>query len=239
MDNIHIDILSDLVKLETITPHGRPAINYCSQFLKTIGFQCFDLDFNGIANLYARFGNMEKNLCFAGHVDIVPPGGDWKMPPFVLTKKNGHLYGRGTNDMKGPLAACLAAVRDFCACNSHSISLSVLLTSDEEIMGENGTNRIVSFLLDNNEKLDGCILCESCCPHDVSGSYIKIGCRGSLNVDFLSRGAQCHIINGKICGNHLQKFLFFLNALLNEKLDSGTEKFPPSSMEITSIDVGN
>jgi succinyl-diaminopimelate desuccinylase len=120
-----------------------------------------------------------------------------------------------------------------------SPSLSVILTSDEELMGDNGTKKVIDFLMKKNEKIDGCVLCESCCPNDVSGSYIKIGCRGSLNVNLSSHGTQCHVVNGKISGNHLQKFISFLNSLLDEKLDMGSEKFPPSTMEITSIDVGN
>jgi succinyl-diaminopimelate desuccinylase len=239
LDDLHIDILRDLIGFETVTPNGQIAIDYVSNFLRNLGFRCFELNFNGIANLYARFGNTGRNLCFAGHVDVVPPGNHWTFPPFELTREAGKLYGRGANDMKGPLAACLAAVRDFVRNLDHPMSLSIMLTSDEELMGENGTKKIIDFLMEKNEKIDGCILCESCCPNDASGNYIKVGCRGSLNVEFLSHGTQCHVVNGKIFGNHLQRFISFLNSFLNENLDAGTEKFAPSSIEITSVDVGN
>jgi succinyl-diaminopimelate desuccinylase len=188
--------------------------------------------------LYARFGVFKKNLCFAGHVDVVPPGDGWAVPPFCLTEKNGNFYGRGANDMKGPLAACLAAISDFVN-ERPNISLSLMLTSDEEVMGGNGTKKLVTELLPQGEEITGCILCESCSPHITSGSYIKIGCRGSLNVDFVSQGAQVHVVNGKILGNHIQRFISFLHEFLNIQLDSGSSEFPASSMEITSIDVAN
>jgi succinyl-diaminopimelate desuccinylase len=115
----------------------------------------------------------------------------------------------------------------------------MILTSDEEIMGGNGTNKVIDFLKAKNEKITGCILCESCSPGDKSGNYIKIGCRGSLNVDLISYGAQCHVVNGSAFGNHIHKFISDLHELLHKTLDTGDDIFPPSSIEITSIDTGN
>jgi succinyl-diaminopimelate desuccinylase len=117
-------------------------------------------------------------------------------------------------------------------------SISVLLTSDEEIMGLNGTKRVVEYLRSINEKITSCVLCESCSPGD-SGEYIKIGCRGSLNVDLTSRGRQSHVASGGVFGNHIREFLGFLNEFLNKAIDQGNENFAPSGVEITSIDVGN
>jgi succinyl-diaminopimelate desuccinylase len=238
VDPLHIKLLSDLVGLKTITPRGEEAINYCSEFLKSLGFSCKKLNFGDVSNLYAKYGNFDKNFCFAGHIDVVPPLDNWDTDPFVLTEQNGKLYGRGTNDMKGPLSSCLAALRDFVKSEPPNFSISVILTSDEEIMGTNGTKKVVEFLKDSNEKINGCVLCESC-SSEKSGEYIKIGCRGSLNVDFVSNGYQCHVTQSKIQGNHLHSFMKFLNDFINLELDKGNDNFAPSDIELTSVDVGN
>ena len=238
MDNLHLEILKNLVKCKSVTPHDDGAIDCCSKYLEVLGFVCEKMQFGDVKNLYAKLGNFEKNLCFAGHVDVVPPLGAWEADPFELTEKSVNLYGRGVNDMKGPLASCLAAIHDFVKSALPGISISVLLTSDEEIMGDKGTAKVVEFLKSRNEKITGCILCESCSP-DLSGEYIKIGCRGSLNVDFVSNGKQCHVVNAKKYNNHLHDFIYFLNHLASIELDQGNEKFAPSDLEITSIDVAN
>ena len=233
-----LKLLSDLVSFKTITPNGEDAIDYCSAFLERLGFNCQKLVFGEVSNLYAKFGNSDKNICFAGHIDVVPPQGGWDSDPFVLTERNGRLYGRGTNDMKGPLSAGLLAIADFLNSTNPDFSISVLLTCDEEIMGDNGTTKVVDFLQSHSEKIKGCVLCESCSP-GRSGEYIKIGCRGSLNIDFRSVGDQCHVVNGKKFGNHLHEFVEFLSRFSKTALDSGNSKFSPSDIEMTSIDIGN
>ena len=238
MNNLHIKLLSNLVAFKTVTPYGEDAIDYCSDFLKNLGFECQKLNFGNVSNLYAKFGNFDKNLCFAGHIDIVPPLDGWNSDPFKLTESNGMLYGRGTNDMKGPLSAAFAAISDFINSEIPKFSLSVILTSDEEIMGDNGTKKVIEFLQKKSEKIDGCVLCESCSPKE-SGEYIKIGCRGSLNIDFKSTGAQCHVVSGKVFGNHLHDFAEFLSKFSKTKLDDGNSNFSPSDIEMTSIDVEN
>lgn len=235
---MYLKLLADLVSFVTVTPNGREAIDYCANFLEKVGFRCYKLDFGEVSNLYAKYGNFEKNLCFAGHVDVVPPMDGWDTNPFILTNRNGKLYGRGINDMKGPLACALSSIATFLGSNNPNFSISVLLTSDEEIMSEDGTAKVVEWLENRNEAITGCILCESCSPKN-SGEYIKIGCRGSLNIDFTSTGTQCHVVNGKKCGNHLHKFVAFLSQFSNISLDAGNENFSPSDIEMTSVDVGN
>jgi succinyl-diaminopimelate desuccinylase len=238
VDNLHLELLRDLVSFRTITPAGRDAIEYCSEFLRGLGFQCLELQYGEVSNLYARLGASPRNICFAGHVDVVPPHGIWATDPFVLHEVRGALYGRGVNDMKGPLSSALAAISDFVGSPASDISISVLLTSDEEIMGDDGSKRVVEFLRESGERITGAILCESCSP-GPAGEYIKIGCRGSLNVDITSRGMQCHVVNGGALGNHIHSFIGVLMGLSRLQLDDGTEDFTRSDLEVTSIDVGN
>ncbi|MDR1488565.1 MAG: succinyl-diaminopimelate desuccinylase [Holosporales bacterium] len=234
-----IKILDDLIKFRSISPNDDGAIEYCKSFLENLGFLCQALSFYGVNNLYAKFGNNDKNLCFAGHVDVVSPLSEWNTNPFELNIVNGIAYGRGVNDMKGPLSSCLAAIRDIITEGllPNDVSLSVLLTSDEEIMGDFGTKSVISYLKKINEKITGCVLCESC-SEEKSGEYIKIGCRGSLNIDIISSGTQCHVANSSLIGNHIHKFIEKLAYFCGTPLDSGSQNFSPSSIQLTSIDSG-
>jgi succinyl-diaminopimelate desuccinylase len=238
MSDFLIKILKDLVSFKSITPNDDGAIDYCSEFLSNLGFSCTKLRFENVSNLYAKLRDFKKNLCFAGHLDVVPPLEGWSFSPFALTSANGRLYGRGTNDMKGPLSACFAAVSDFLQNNNPEFSISFILTSDEEVMGDNGTKRVIEFLKEKRESITGCVLCESCSP-GCSGEYIKIGCKGSLNIDLHSSGNQCHVVNSKGLGNHIHKFIELLHFFSTYKFDDGSENFSPTNLEVTSIDVGN
>jgi succinyl-diaminopimelate desuccinylase len=240
MINQTLDILGRLVSFKSISPHDDGTIQFCKIFLERLGFTCDVLIFSGVNNLYAKLGDSSKNLCFAGHVDVVPPLDGWSSDPFELTIKNRRAFGRGTNDMKGPLASCFSAIRYVIENDllNSDISISVMLTSDEEIMGDYGTKSVVNFLKERGEKITGCVLCESCSPYG-SGEYIKIGCRGSLNVDIESKGTQCHVANANLVGNHIHSFIKMLDSLCNNKLDDGNERFVPSSVQLTSIQTPN
>lgn len=237
LDKKMLNILANLVQCKSITPYDDGAIRFCADFLSQLGFSSKILTFNNVRSLYARLGSEGRNLCFAGHIDVVPPLDGWSSDPFKLSVRNGKAYGRGTNDMKGPLSACLSAVSDYIRANSDTASASVsfLLTSDEEKMGEYGTKSVVRFLKENNEQIDLCVLCESCSPYGA-GDYIKIGCRGSLNADIRSQGEQCHVANALTVGNHIHNFVNILNDLCHQPLDNGSDNFEPSSLQITSLD---
>ena len=225
---MYIKILEDLIKCKSVTPNSDGAIEYCHKLLKSWGFESNIYKYGEISNLYAKYENGNKNICIAGHVDVVPPIGNWKYNPWELTESNGKLYGRGTNDMKGPLSVALAAIYYYIN-NNPKISISVMLTSDEEIMTDNGMKSLVNELIKSNEKIDYCILCESC-SEGISGEYIKVGCKGSLNIDLVSHGEQCHVA---IANNHVNKFISLLNNIVNSDLDDST------IINITSIDIGN
>ena len=234
---MYIDILKKLVSFKSVTPNSDGAIEYCYKLLTSWGFDAHIYNYGPVSNLYAKYTIGNKNICMAGHVDVVPAIGSllltasehaWQYNPWELTENNGKLYGRGTNDMKGPLSAALAAIYYYINNNPKS-SISVMLTSDEEIMTDNGMKSLVKELIKNNEKIDYCILCESC-SKGSSGEYIKIGCRGSLNIDLISHGEQCHVASGN---NHINKFMSLLNNLVNNDLNNSTV------INITSIDVGN
>lgn len=235
-------ILKDLIGFKSLTPNDDGAISYCSKFLENIGFDCKILEFCGVKNLYAKYGKFKKNICFAGHIDVVPPLNEskWNSNPFEAHIKDNKIFGRGANDMKGPLASCLYSIKEFINNNKNNInfSISVMLTSDEEIMGDYGTKSIINYLSEKNEDISLCVLCESC-SNQNSGEYIKIGCRGSLNVNIKSIGTQCHVVSAPNLGNHIHNLICYLNNITTNPLDNGNDIFPPSSLQITSIDIGN
>lgn len=231
---MYLDILKNLINCKSVTPNSHGAIEYCNELLTNWGFNSNIYKCGEVFNLYAKYNVNNKNICIAGHIDVVPPIGNWQYNPWELTKICNKLYGRGTNDMKGPLSVALNAIYDYINNNPKS-SISVMLTSDEEIMTCNGMKSLINELKQHSEKIDYCILCESC-SKEKAGEYIKIGCKGSLNIDLISKGTQCHIAS---CNNHVHKFISLLNNLVNNDLDNRNNEFEKSIINITSIDIGN
>ena len=178
----------DLISFPSIAPVDAGAINYISKKLQQLGFNCKILEFKdkknpAIKNLYARLGNKQPNLCYAGHTDVVPPGNinDWTVNPFKPKVKNNHLIGRGANDMKSSIACFIAAVSNFLEKNKKiNGSISLLITGDEEAQAINGTKKVVDYLIKKKEKINFCIVGGPTNPNRL-GEMIKIGRRGSLS----------------------------------------------------------
>ena len=144
-----IHLAKELIKFPSVTPTDAGVMKFLEKKLKKIGFKTKILDFKEknfqpVKNLYARLGNKGPNFCFAGHLDVVPPGNmkDWTVNPFKPSIKKGHLIGRGANDMKGSVAAFVSAVSVFLKNNkSFNGSISLLITGDEEGDAINGTKK--------------------------------------------------------------------------------------------------
>ncbi|MEQ1890548.1 MAG: succinyl-diaminopimelate desuccinylase, partial [Alphaproteobacteria bacterium] len=215
--------------------------------LARLGFACTRLPFArtgtpDVDNLYARYGHDAPNFCFAGHMDVVPPGdlAAWVSDPFEPRLQDGVLYGRGAADMKGAIAAFVAAaervIRKFGSALPGSISL--LITGDEEGPAINGTVRMLDWLRQNHQKLDHCLVGEPTSAASL-GDMIKIGRRGSVNVTLTFLGTQGHVAYPHQADNPIPRLLETLQRLLDFSLDAGNEHFQPSNLEVTSIDVGN
>ena len=191
-------------------------------------------------NLYARRGEGRPNFCFAGHTDVVPTGDRavWTRDPFAAVVEDGVLYGRGASDMKGAIAAFVAAVARFGAAGAGGGSISLLITGDEEGPAVNGTRKVLDWLAERGETLDACLVGEPTNPEEL-GEMVKIGRRGSLNGTLRVAGRQGHVAYPALADNPLPRLVALLNALLALTLDEGTDHFQPSRLELTSIDVGN
>ena len=187
---------------------------------------------------------MEKknpNLCYAGHTDVVPPGNlkDWHTNPFNPLVKNGHLIGRGANDMKSSIACFVSAVSKFLKNNPRfKGSISFLITGDEEGLAINGTKKVVEYLRKKREKINFCIVGEPTNPSKL-GEMIKIGRRGSISGKIEIFGTQGHVAYPRLSNNPINTLMLISKKLKDTKLDGGNKNFQPSNLEFTSIDVGN
>ena len=180
------------------------------------------------------------NLAFAGHTDVVPPGDKarWRFDPFSAEIADGMLWGRGACDMKGGVAASVAAALRFIARGAFAGSISFLLTGDEEGPAVNGTVKLVDWALRKGERFDHCILGEPTSVEAV-GDTIKHGRRGSLNGRITIRGRQGHAAYPHIADNPVRALAPVLTALFSPPLDSGNADFEPTNLEVVSVDVGN
>lgn len=239
------DILEKLISFKSVTPNGADAIEYIGSILTKNGFYCdiqtFGSEEERVTNLYAVLGEDSPNICFAGHVDVVPPMNEdlWKYNPFKMTIEGEKIFGRGSVDMKGAIACSLAAVIDFLKNTSERRgSISFLLTTDEEGEGKHGTKEMLEYIKDKYPKIDLCILGEPTCKKNI-GDTIKIGRRGSINFELKINGRQGHVAYPEKAINPIPMMTNIISELINLKLDSGSKFFMPSNLEITSIDTGN
>jgi succinyl-diaminopimelate desuccinylase len=234
-----------LIRCPSVTPADQGALAVLEDALGRLGFRCRRLTFEEpgtapVGNLYARLGDGEPNLAFAGHTDVVPAGdlAAWRVDPFAGVVEGGILYGRGAIDMKGAIAAFVAATARFLAEHRPAGSISLLITGDEEGPAINGTRKLLGWLKEQGERLDACVVGEPTNPTRL-GEMIKIGRRGSLTGWLTVPGVQGHAAYPERADNPIPRLLAMLAALTAEPLDGGSAYFQASELVITSIDVGN
>ncbi|WP_296819011.1 succinyl-diaminopimelate desuccinylase [Brevundimonas sp.] len=229
-----------LIRKPSVTPADEGAMDLVQAELEALGFACRRMTFEGIENLYARRGTASPNLCFAGHTDVVPTGPTeaWSSDPFAAEVSEGVIVGRGAVDMKGGIAAWIAAVSQVLANGEPKGSLSFLITGDEEGRATHGTKLVVEQLLAEGERIDACVVGEPS-SLQVLGDTIKIGRRGSLNVWITVTGKQGHVAYPERGANPIPVLLDLMKRLNDRRLDDGYEAFQPSNLEITTLDVGN
>ncbi|MBI2717801.1 MAG: succinyl-diaminopimelate desuccinylase [Rhizobiales bacterium] len=241
-----ITILQDLIRCRSVTPAEGGALRVLENLLSSHGFVCHRLIFKeegtaDVENLFARIGTGGPHLCFAGHTDVVPPGEevDWTHPPFAAEIADGFLYGRGAVDMKGPVAAFATAAIDHLKSGGRTRgSISLLITGDEEGPAINGTVKVLQWMRDNGHLPDHCIVGEPSSA-DKLGDTIKIGRRGSLSFAVTVDGRQGHAAYPHKADNPIPKIARFISTISSASLDDGTDHFDPSTLAVTSVDVGN
>ena len=241
-----LQLAKELIKFPSITPFDAGVMKFLEKKLKKLGFKTKMLEFKEkgfkpVKNLYARLGTKEPNLCYAGHLDVVPPGNlkDWTVNPFKPSIKKGHLIGRGANDMKSSIAAFVSAVSTFLSLNTKfNGSISLLITGDEEGDAVNGTKKVVEYLKRKKEKINFCLVGEPTNPNRL-GEMIKIGRRGSLTGKLTIIGLQGHVAYPQRANNPSTIIVKTLKDLKEIKFDKGTKDFQPTNLEVTKININN
>ena len=241
-----LNLAKELIRFPSITPIDAGIMNFLKKKLIKLGFKTNVITFKDkkhkpVKNLYARIGNRSPNFCYAGHLDVVPPGNlnDWTVNPFKPKVKNGHLIGRGANDMKSSIAAFVSAVSIFLTKNKNlKGSISFLITGDEEGDAVNGTKKLVDYLKKKKEKINFCLVGEPTNPNKL-GEMVKIGRRGSLTGKLVINGVQGHVAYPHRANNPSTTIVEILKKLKDIKFDSGTKNFQPTNLEVTSINIDN
>lgn len=243
-----VELARDLIRCPSVTPADAGALDVLQAVLTRLRFRCHRLKFStpgtpAVDNLYARIGRAAgSNFCFAGHTDVVPIGdaSSWKAQPFGAELRDGRLYGRGAADMKGAIAAFVAAAARFVsqANGDPPGAISLLITGDEEGPAINGTRRVLDWLQERGERLDACIVGEPTNP-DVLGEMVKIGRRGSMNGHLRVRGTQGHTAYPHLADNPVHRLVKMLTRITEQPMDNGSRYFQPSTLQVSTIDVGN
>ena len=230
-----IELFKKLLQFKSITPSDDGAFDFITKYLGD-NWECIELDFKDVKNrfYYKKFSDTNQHLCFAGHIDVVPPGDGWDSDPFVATEIDGNIFARGTQDMKSGVAAFLHACKY--ALNFHG-TLSILLTSDEEGDATDGTVKVLEYLKEKDFMPDFAVVAEPTCE-EIFGDAIKVGRRGSINGIIEKTGVQGHAAYPEKATNPIHKVSKVLHHMAGVDLDSGDEFFAPSKFVVTDIRAG-
>ncbi|MDO7840878.1 succinyl-diaminopimelate desuccinylase [Sphingomonas immobilis] len=227
-----------LIACESVTPARGAVFDVLEQALVERGFTVErfvegEAPDGPVENLLATRGGQGQHFAFAGHLDVVPPGAGWASDAFVPEKRGGLLHGRGAVDMKGAIAAFVAAIPD-----EPTIPLSLIITGDEEGPATYGTKALMQRMAERGVRPDLCLVGE---PTSVArlGDMIKIGRRGSVNIWIEVTGRQGHVGYPHLADNPIPKLVAMLAEIDAVVLDEGNDWFQASNIEATDITVGN
>ncbi len=235
-----IKLLKELISRDSVTPEDKGCQQLLADHLEPLGFKTEKMQFDEVENSWLRKGTKAPLFCFAGHTDVVPTGAlsDWDSDPFEPKERDGMLYGRGTADMKGGIAAMTIAVTRFIKKHpNHKGSIAYLMTSDEEGPAINGTVKVIEALEARNEKIDWCLVGEPSSTTKV-GDTVKNGRRGSLGCKLRIIGKQGHVAYPHLANNPIHLAIPMLDELTAMQWDKGNDFFPPTTFQISNINSG-
>ena len=239
-NNKVVKLLSELVHFKSVTPDISDCQKYIDDYLSESNFKTEYKKYDSVKNMISTYGKGSPCLAFIGHTDVVPSGDEaqWESDPFVLTKKNDFLVGRGTSDMKGGISCFMQAVREFIKENdSFNGSIKLILTGDEEGDAINGIRKLVdSGVLKDNE-IDYCLVGEPS-SSDKIGDVIRNGRRGSITGHLILHGIQGHVAYPEKAENPIHISSKIISDFLDIKFDNGNKYFPPTSFQISNINSG-
>lgn len=230
-----VALASRLIAVRSITPAQGEVFDVLEEALVSIGFEVHrfvtgEAPDGPVENLYASRGSGSPHFGFAGHLDVVPPGDGWQTDPFVPTIQGDILYGRGSVDMKGGIAAFVAAASE----TDLPGTLSLIITGDEEGPATYGTPVLMEWMAARGIRPDMILIGEPTSEARL-GDIVKIGRRGSVNMWVTVPGTQGHVAYPHRTENPIPGLASVILALESLDLDEGNEAFQPSNLEITAI----
>ncbi len=236
-----LDLTRELVSRPSVTPDDRGCQRLLGERLVNAGFDIETLPFGEVDNLFATHGDPSgPTLLLLGHTDVVPPGPetDWSSPPFQPQLRDGMLFGRGTADMKGSVAAMVLALEAFVQQRpDHDGRVALLLTSDEEGPAIDGVRRVARVFVERGERIDWCVVGEPSATEKL-GDLIRVGRRGSLSARLTVRGIQGHVAYPDQARNPVHEAMPALAELVATRWDEGGDGFPPTSLQMSNIHAG-
>ena len=236
-----IELLQNLIQIKSISPKDNGCFDLIEKELQSLNFKLERINYQNIENLYATIGTSGKLFCFLGHTDVVPSGPEdkWKYPPFSATIDGDLLYGRGTADMKAPVAAFIESVKEFLNSEEKlNFRLAILLTSNEEGTSKDGfIDKIIDKMIQDNEIIDFCLVGEPTSSEKVA-DCVRVGRRGSLGGHLKIYGIQGHIAYPEKVVNPILLSGDLISELNKKIWDSGNISFDPTSFQISNINAG-
>ena len=235
-----VELAMQLVAQPSVTPKDAGCQAMMTERLQDCGFSIENLRFGDVDNFWAIHGSSGPIFCFAGHTDVVPTGPveSWSHPPFTPTIVEGQLYGRGSADMKGSLAAMVVAAEEFVSeFPKHQGRLAFLITSDEEGIAVNGTVKVVDWLQQQGITPEWCLVGEPSSSTQC-GDTIKNGRRGSLGCRLTVKGTQGHVAYPHLAANPIHLGMPALEELTREIWDQGNAFFPATSFQVSNFNAG-
>ncbi|MBB4709047.1 succinyl-diaminopimelate desuccinylase [Xanthomonas arboricola] len=235
-----LQLTCELIARASVTPDDAGCQVLLAQRLEAAGFACEHLRLGQVDNLWATHGSGAPVLVLLGHTDVVPPGPReaWTSDPFDPQIRDGVLYGRGTADMKGSVAAFAIAAEQFVAAHpQHAGTLAVLLTSDEEGDAIDGVRRVAEMFRARGQAIDWCITGEPSSTERL-GDLLRVGRRGSLSGTLTVKGVQGHVAYPHKARNPIHLAAPALAELVARQWDEGFESFPPTSLQVSNIHAG-
>jgi succinyl-diaminopimelate desuccinylase len=235
-----IELAQDLIRRHSVTPEDANCQDMLTERLERLGFTAEQMNFGEVKNLWLRKGTEAPLFVFAGHTDVVPTGpeNNWTHPPFKAEIHDEILFGRGSADMKGSIAAMATACERFLEQHpDHQGSIAFLITSDEEGPAIDGTIKVVETLEARDEKIDWCLVGEPTSTSTV-GDVIKNGRRGSLGARLVVKGKQGHVAYPHLAINPIHRLAPALAELTAKEWDQGNKFFPPTTFQISNINGG-
>jgi len=230
-------ILADLVAFPTVSADSNlELVAYASDLLSSLGANIsLSLDSSGgKANLFATIGGeRDGGIVLSGHTDVVPvEGQDWSSDPFNLEERDGRLFGRGTCDMKGFLAICLAMAPRFSEAELKR-PLHLAFTYDEEV-GCLGGRALVEELKSADFRPSAVIVGEPTMMRVIEGHK---GCH-EYTTEF--KGLECHASRPDLGINAVEYAARYISRLM--ELGEEVKRFAPPNSRFeppwTTVQVG-